>query len=147
MWVMWPITTEHPRAASEYSRPIATLVEQLVWTVWKGNDVKRAAWLNAAKLPAVELKKKLCFLPRVILLSNFVGNPVLRWPFPAHPNLPGAELQLSFGGSTDRDTHGSCDGGAASQMPPLHPHPQAGTLLPQAERGSSTFCKHGALQM
>lgn len=71
MWVMWPITAEHPRAASEYSRPIARLVEQLVWTVWKGNDVKCAAWLNAAKLPAVQLKKKLCFLPRVILLSNF----------------------------------------------------------------------------
>lgn len=96
---MWPITTEHPRAASEYSPPIATLVEQLVWLVWKGNDVKCVAWLNSAELPAIELKKKLCFLPRVILLLNFaLMGARITWTYWDSWVLEAARTETSMGG-------------------------------------------------
>lgn len=127
MWVMWPIMTEHPRAASEYSRPIATLVEQLVWTVWKGNDVKRAAWLNAVKLPAGVAEREALFPPQGNAAFKFCSG----WRRKQHPQvassctpkLLSAKVQRSFGGSVDWDLHGSFDTSWTQPLPP-DPHAQ-----------------------
>lgn len=57
-----------------------------------------------------------------------------------HPDLSGGKAQLSFGGSMDRDAHGSFAEGAPSQKLPLHlPLPAEPRLHPSESRAEVYF--------